>query len=87
MAADNKHQLMKAHEVIDRILVAQVLVEHLLYRKETRWKSYQERVDYPAKNDQDWFKFINSIYDPEQQRVEIIEREHVEVGERYEHSN
>ncbi|MGM0369760.1 MAG: adenylyl-sulfate reductase subunit alpha [Bacillota bacterium] len=87
MAADNKHQLMKAHEVIDRILVAQVLVEHLLYRKETRWKSYQERVDYPDKNDRDWFKFINSIYNSEQQQVEIIEREHVEVGERYEHSD
>lgn len=57
------HQLMLAHEVIDRIDVARVLVEHLLYRKETRWPGYQTRIDYPVTN-QEWLKFINSRLNP-----------------------
>ncbi len=58
--ATDLHQLMKAHEVIDRVDVAAVLVEHLLYRKETRWPSYQTRVDYPERDDANWLLFVNS---------------------------
>jgi len=41
------HDLMNAHEVIDRLDVAEVLVHHLKGRKETRWKGWQTRSDYP----------------------------------------
>lgn len=78
--AENKHQLLKLHEVIDRTWVAQVLVEHLLYRKETRWRGYQQRVDYPTKDDKNWLKFVNSSYDKDSEEIEIIERQPVEVG-------
>ena len=60
LKADNLHQLMNCHEVIDRLEVARVLVEHLLYRQETRWPAYQTRTDYPRKDDQHWLKFVNS---------------------------
>ncbi|AGB42212.1 succinate dehydrogenase/fumarate reductase flavoprotein subunit [Halobacteroides halobius DSM 5150] len=79
--ATSMHQLMKLHEVIDRVDVARVLVEHLLYRKETRWKAYQQRIDYPQRDDDNWFKFVNSVYDQSADQIQIIEREHVEVGE------
>ncbi|MGM0471676.1 MAG: adenylyl-sulfate reductase subunit alpha [Bacillota bacterium] len=79
-AADNKHQLMKFHETVDRVQVAQVLVEHLLYRKETRWKAYQQRTDYPNQQES-WFKFVNSVYDSQQDQIKIIEREHEGLGE------
>jgi adenylylsulfate reductase subunit A len=71
----NRYELMKYHEVVDRILVARAVVEHLLYRKETRWKCYQERVDYPEIDD-NWFKFINSKYNSQTNDIEIIEREY-----------
>lgn len=58
LKAKDSHQLMKVHEVIDRIEVAKVTVEHLLYRKETRY--FQFRTDYPEKNDFNWLKFVNS---------------------------
>lgn len=74
MFAADMHELVKAHEVIDRIIVARVLVEHLLYRKETRWRSYQERVDYPGRDDNHWFKFVNSVYDNQTGSITIIER-------------
>ncbi|WP_018249262.1 adenylyl-sulfate reductase subunit alpha [Orenia marismortui] len=79
--AKDIHQLMNLHEVIDRVDVARVLVEHLLYRKETRWRCYQERVDYPNKDDKNWFKFVNSIYDPELDKIKIIERDHIKLGD------
>ncbi len=72
--AQNLHELMKCHEVIDRLDVATVLIEHLLYRKETRWPIYQSRGDYPNRDDKNWLKFINSVYDKEKDKVSIIER-------------
>ncbi|GAB6138658.1 adenylyl-sulfate reductase subunit alpha [Halanaerobaculum tunisiense] len=78
--ADDFHQLMKFHEVLDRVDVAQVLVEHLLHRKETRWRGYQERIDYPERDDENWFKFVNSVYDQTEDRIKIIERDHIKVG-------
>ncbi len=74
--ADDLHQLLRVHEVIDRVYVARVLVEHLLYRRETRWRCYQERIDYPERDDLNWMKFVNSRYNPDTDTVTIIERNH-----------
>nr|WP_245526720.1 hypothetical protein [Acetohalobium arabaticum] len=51
-----------------------------MYRKETRWRGYQQRVDYPTKDDKNWLKFVNSSYDKDSEEIEIIERQPVEVG-------
>ena len=51
---------MKSHEVPDLLEIAKATVEHLLYRKETRWPGFQTRVDYPERCDQHWKKFVNS---------------------------
>lgn len=74
--ANDLYQLMKYHEVVDRVDVAMILIEHLLYRKETRWPIYQTRLDYPKKNDKNWLKFINSIFDKYNDEVKIIERDY-----------
>jgi adenylylsulfate reductase subunit A len=47
LLAGDLHDLMCAHEVIDRLDVAEVLVHHLKFRKETRWAGWQTRSDYP----------------------------------------
>ncbi|SJZ53297.1 adenylyl-sulfate reductase subunit alpha [Selenihalanaerobacter shriftii] len=75
LSADNLHQLMAVHEIIDRIQIAKVVVAHLLYRKETRWPVYQQNLDYPRLDDQEWFKFVNSVYDQKKSKVTIKERE------------
>jgi adenylylsulfate reductase subunit A len=72
-AADNYH-LVEALECIDRIDVARVVVEHLIYRKETRWPCYQARLDYPEKDDSRWLTFVNSIYYPETDEIKMAER-------------
>jgi len=74
LLANNWHELLQAHEVIDRLEIAQVLVQHLLYRQETRWPGYQTRLDYPLKDDEKWLKFVNSRKNPLNKQIEIIER-------------
>lgn len=75
LSASNFHELNKCHEVIDRLDVAKILIEHLLYRKETRWPIYQTRGDFPNRDDKNWLKFVNSTYDKNNDEVKIIERE------------
>lgn len=74
IAAVDNYNLVEALECIDRVDVARVLVEHLIYRKETRWACYQTRLDYPEKDDSRWLTFVNSVYNQETDEIKIIER-------------
>jgi len=74
LSAGNKHELVSCLELIDRFDVAKVLIEHLIYRKETRWPVFQTRTDYPEKDDTNWLGFVNSVYDPVEDRVKMIKR-------------
>jgi adenylylsulfate reductase subunit A len=51
--------------VIDRVEVSRALVEHMLHRKETRWHCYQERLDYPERDDARFMVFVNSVREPD----------------------
>ena len=85
LIAKNLHELMLAHDVIDRIDVAQVLVEHLIFRKETRWPGYQTRLDYPKLDDENWLCFVNSRRDPKTGKIKIfkVPYEQIVPGDRY----
>lgn len=74
ISATNSYHLVEALECIDRIDVARVLVEHLIYRKETRWLCYQTRLDYPQKDDNRWRVFVNSVYNPDTDEIQMRER-------------
>ena len=74
IAAVNNYNLVEALECIDRVDVARVLVEHLIYRKETRWACYQTRLDYPKKDDSRWLTFVNSIYNAKTDEIKMVER-------------
>ena len=62
----------------------QVLIEHLKARKETRWHSFAENLDYPEKSDE-WLKYVNTR--KVDGRIEVKYRNLVGRGETYEHSN
>ncbi|MBI3805163.1 MAG: adenylyl-sulfate reductase subunit alpha [Nitrospirae bacterium] len=85
LVANDLHQLMKVHEIIDRVDVAQTLVEHLLHRRETRWPSYQTRTDYPERDDVNWLKFVNTRRDPKTGKIEVLTRPYEQLipGDRY----
>ncbi len=85
LKAGNFHELMLIYEIIDRLYVGKVLIEHLLARQETRWRCYQENTDFPKKDDKNWLKYVNSKY--ENGEIKIIVRNLVKKDENYEHSN
>ena len=81
---DDMHELMFAYELKERLTVCLTLIEHLKARKETRWHSFDENLDYPEKSDE-WLKYVNSKkVDGE---IKIITRQLVGRGESYEHNN
>ena len=84
ISADDMHELMFAYELKERLTVCLSLIEHLKARKETRWHSFDENLDYPEKSDE-WLKYVNSI--KKDGKIQIITRKLVGRGEVYEHSN
>lgn len=75
LRAENSYDVVGCLEVVDRLEVAQVLVEHLYHRKETRWPCYQTRVDYPDRDDNHWLKYINSVRDRSSGEIRIYKRD------------
>lgn len=83
LKAENMHDLMFAYELKERLLVCKSVIAHLLYRKETRWHSFNENLDYP-KTDENYFKYVNSKLI--NGKLEVFTREIVKE-DNYEHSN
>ena len=59
ISAHDMHELMFVYEVRERLTVALSVIAHLKDRKETRWHSFAENLDYPEKS-KDWEIFVNS---------------------------
>ncbi len=76
--AKDLHELMLAHEVIDRLDVAEVLIQHLKFRRETRWPGWQTRMDYPEV-DPALDGFVNSRVNLETGEVEMYLKPYVQI--------
>jgi succinate dehydrogenase/fumarate reductase flavoprotein subunit len=55
LQARNSHELMRALEVHAIRDCAEMAARASLYRTESRWGLYHNRIDYPERNDKDWF--------------------------------
>ncbi len=56
--ANNPHELMRAAEVAAILDCAELAASASLFRKESRWGLYHYRTDYEARNDAEWFVFV-----------------------------
>ncbi|WP_423229738.1 fumarate reductase/succinate dehydrogenase flavoprotein subunit [Thermithiobacillus plumbiphilus] len=56
--AANPHELMRAMEVHAILDCAEMAARASLFRKESRWGLYHYTVDYPDRNDKDWFVHV-----------------------------
>lgn len=82
--AEDMHELMFVYELKERLTICKSVIAHLKARKETRWHSFAENLDYPEKSDK-WLKYVNSkLVDG---KLTIVYRDLVGRGEVYEHSN
>jgi len=55
MKANNPHELMRAMEVAVIRDCAEMAARASLFREESRWGLYHRRVDFPERNDAEWF--------------------------------
>ncbi len=55
ISAENPHELMRAMEVQMIHDCARMAAHASLYREESRWGLYHNRVDFPQRNDAEWF--------------------------------
>lgn len=84
LKAEDMHELMFVYELKERLTVCLSVIAHLGARKETRWHSFAENLDYPQKSDE-WLRYVNSrLVDG---KIEIIYRDLVKGGTTYEHRN
>lgn len=83
--AEDFQELMYIYELKERLTVCQTVIAHLKARKETRWHSFAENLDYPNKDNANFRKYVNSK--KENGEIKIIIRDLVERGNTYEHSN
>ncbi len=82
LSASDMHELMFIYELKERLTVCLSVIAHLGARKETRWHSFAENLDYPEKSDE-WLRYVNSKM--ENGELKIIFRDLVGREERYEH--
>jgi adenylylsulfate reductase subunit A len=66
LGAEDLHQLQRAWELRHRVLTAESVLRHTLYRQETRWPGYYYRADHPRLDDAAWHVFTASEYDADQ---------------------
>ena len=65
LAAEDVHELLRCWELKHRILASESVMQHTLFRKETRWPGYYYRGDAMKLNDKEWHVLTVSRRDPE----------------------
>jgi adenylylsulfate reductase subunit A len=65
IGAEDLHQLQRTWEFKHRLLASESVMQHTLFRKETRWPGYYYRGDHMKLDDENWHCFTLSRYDAE----------------------
>ena len=65
LGAEDLHQLQRAWELRHRAVASECVVQHTLFREETRWPGYYYRGDFPRLDDDNWHALTVSRRDPE----------------------
>jgi len=64
IAAENVHELLRAWELKHRVLASESVLQHTLFRRETRWPGYYYRGDAMKLDDKNWHVLTVSRRDP-----------------------
>ncbi|SHK56170.1 adenylyl-sulfate reductase subunit alpha [Fibrobacter sp. UWH4] len=86
LSAADLQDVMYIYELKERLTVCKSVIAHLAARRETRWHSFAENLDYPEKDDVNFRKYVNSRL--ENGEIKIILRELTAEGQKnYEHQH
>jgi len=79
LAAGDLHELMRAWEIEHRIWTVESHLRHIQFRKETRYPGFYYQCDYPGQDDENWFCFVNSKYDPKAKEWDIFKKDYIQI--------
>jgi adenylylsulfate reductase subunit A len=79
LAAGDLHELMRAWEIQHRIWTLESHLRHIQFRKETRYPGFYYQSDHPGTDDENWFCFVNSKYDPKAQKWDIFKKDYIKI--------
>jgi adenylylsulfate reductase subunit A len=80
LAAGDLHELMRCWEIEHRIWTVESHLRHIQYRKETRYPGFYYQADYPGQDDENWFCFVNSKYDPEKKpEWDVFKKDYIKI--------
>ena len=86
LGATDLQEVMYIYELKERLTVCKSVIAHLVARRETRWHSFAENLDYPEKDNINFRKYVNSRL--ENGEIKIILRELTAEGQKnYEHQH
>ncbi|WP_073591095.1 adenylyl-sulfate reductase subunit alpha [Anaerocolumna xylanovorans] len=80
--ASGMQELVYILELRERLTLCRSVIAHLAARKETRWHSFAEHIDY-QESSAEWELYVNSRL--ENGKLNMIFRPLVQEGEKYEH--
>ena len=79
LPAGDLHELMRAWEIYHRIWTVESHLRHIQFRKETRYPGFYYQADYPGQDDENWFCFVNSKFDPKAQKWDIFKKDYIKI--------
>jgi adenylylsulfate reductase subunit A len=79
MAAGDLHELMRAWEIEHRIWTVEAHLRHIQFRKETRYPGFYYQSDFPGQDDENWFCFVNSKFDPAAKQWDVFKKDYIKL--------
>jgi len=79
LAAGDVHELMRCWEIFHRIWTVESHLRHIQFRKETRYPGFYYQTDHPGQDDENWFCFVNSKWDPKAETWDIFKKEYIKI--------
>ena len=79
LGAGDLHELMRCWEIFHRIWTVESHLRHIQFRKETRYPGFYYQSDYPGQDDENWFCFVNSKYDPAAGKWDTFKKDYVKI--------
>ena len=79
LAARDLHELLRCWENFHRLWTVRLHMQHIEFRKESRYPGFYYRADYMGIDDSKWRCFVNSKYDPEKGETTLFKRPYIQV--------
>ena len=70
---------MRSRDIKHRKWTLQSHLRHIPNRKETRYPGIYYQADYQCQDDENWFCFVNSKFDPKEQKWDIFKKDYIKI--------